>query len=93
VATGDNEAALAAGVFFDDRRGPAEAARWVVDEVLADREDYRRRARAVGLEHYSVERSLSDYRSALANLDRLNGPDSPDNIPRDIRRGMSASPS
>jgi glycosyltransferase involved in cell wall biosynthesis len=85
VATGDNEAALGAGVFFDDRRGPAEAARWVAEEVLPEREEYRRRARAVGLEHYSVERSLRDYRSALANLARLSGGDSPDNIPRDIR--------
>lgn len=71
AAVGDNEAALGAGIFFDDRRGPAEAARWVVEEVLPNREDYRRRARAVGLEHYSLEKSVSDYRAALANLVRL----------------------
>lgn len=93
VATGDNEAALGAGVFFDDRRGPGEAARWVVDEILPKREEYRRRARAVGVEHFSLERSLRDYRSALANLARLSGPDSPGNIPPDIRRGRFSSPS
>lgn len=70
AAIGDNEAAMGAGVFFDDRRGPAEAARWVIEEILPNREDYRRRARAVGLEHYSVERSIRDYRAALENLVR-----------------------
>jgi glycosyltransferase involved in cell wall biosynthesis len=73
AAIGDNEAALAAGLFFDDRRGLAEAARWVVDEVLPGREDYRGRARAVGLEHYSLERSIRDYRAALENLVSLRG--------------------
>ncbi|HEX8240194.1 MAG TPA: glycosyltransferase family 4 protein [Allosphingosinicella sp.] len=70
ASIGDNEAAVREGVFFDDRRGPAEAARWVVEEVLPNREDYRRRARAIGLEHYSVERSIRDYREALAKLAR-----------------------
>lgn len=85
VATGDNAAAVDAGVFFDDRRGPADAARWVVEEILPRREDYRQRARAVGVEHFSLERSLSDYREALANLARLSGRDNPGNNPRDIR--------
>lgn len=92
VATGDNEAALRAGVFFDDSRGSVEAARWVADEVLPKREEYRRRARAVGVEHFSLERSIRDYRSALANLTRLSGPGSPDNIPRDIPRDTFSSP-
>jgi glycosyltransferase involved in cell wall biosynthesis len=68
AATGDNAAAIDAGVFFDDRRGPVEAARWVIEEVLPKREEYRRRARAVGIEHFSLERSISDYRDALAKL-------------------------
>lgn len=68
ASVGDNAAALGAGIFFDDRRGSEEAARWVVDEVLPNREDFRRRARAVGLDHYSLERSVGDYRSALAKL-------------------------
>ncbi|HYW16172.1 MAG TPA: glycosyltransferase family 4 protein [Allosphingosinicella sp.] len=74
AAIGDNHAALDAGVFLDDRRGSAEAARWVVDQILPGREDYRRRARAIGLEHYSIERSIRDYRAALQNLVRLKGP-------------------
>jgi glycosyltransferase involved in cell wall biosynthesis len=74
AAVGDNEAALAAGVFFDDRRGMAEAARWVVDEVLPNREDYRRRARAIGEEHYSLEKSIRAYREALASLPRRPSP-------------------
>lgn len=74
-AIGDNQAALSAGVFFDDRRGPAEAARWVIDAVLPNREEYRARARAVGLEHYSLERSVNDYREALTKLVRPRGGD------------------
>jgi glycosyltransferase involved in cell wall biosynthesis len=70
AAIGDNEAGLGAGVFFDDRRGSAEAARWVVEEILPDREEYRRRARAVGLEHFSLERSIRAYREALTSLAR-----------------------
>ncbi|HEU0100059.1 MAG TPA: glycosyltransferase family 4 protein [Allosphingosinicella sp.] len=70
AAVGDNEAALSEGVFFDDRRGPAEAALWVVDQVLPAREDYRRRARAVGEAHYSLEKSIGAYREALEKLPR-----------------------
>ncbi len=70
AAIGDNKAAVDAGVFFDDRRGPAEAAHWVVEDVLPAREDYRNRARAVGLEHYSLEKSIRAYREALEKLDR-----------------------
>ncbi|HYI41913.1 MAG TPA: glycosyltransferase family 4 protein [Allosphingosinicella sp.] len=81
ASVGDNEAALEAGVFFDDRRGPDEAARWVVEEVLPKREDYRRRARAVGVEHFSLARSISDYRNALANFARLRARDSADALP------------
>ncbi|MGZ8298343.1 MAG: glycosyltransferase [Allosphingosinicella sp.] len=74
AAIGDNEAAVAAGVFFDDSRGSAEAARWVVEDVLPDRDDYRRRARAVGLEHYSLEKSIRAYREALQSLARRSSP-------------------
>jgi glycosyltransferase involved in cell wall biosynthesis len=73
---GDNAAALGAGVFFDDRRGPEDAARWVVEEILPNREEYRRRARAIGVEHFSLERSIRDYRLALGGFARLREPDS-----------------
>ncbi len=77
AAIGDNEAAVGAGVFFDDRRGPDEAARWVVEEVLPGRDEYRRRARAIGEEHFSLDRSIRDYRDALANFTRLGETGSP----------------
>jgi glycosyltransferase involved in cell wall biosynthesis len=77
AAIGDNEAAVSEGVFFDDRRGPAEAARWVVEEVLPEREDYRRRARAIGLEHYSLEKSIRGYREALSKLLQIRGRSQP----------------
>lgn len=73
ASVGDNEAPVAAGVYFDDRRGHSEAARWIVDEVLPNREAYRQRARAVGVERFSLGRSIRDYRDALANLARLSG--------------------
>lgn len=73
ASVGDNEAPVSAGVYFDDRRGHSEAARWIVDEVLPNREAYRQRARAVGVERFSLERSIRDYRDALANLARLSG--------------------
>lgn len=81
ASIGDNEAALRAGVFFDDRRGADEAARWVVEEVLPGREDYRRRARAIGVEHFSLERSVRDYRDALANFARLSERDGAATLP------------
>jgi glycosyltransferase involved in cell wall biosynthesis len=74
LQVGDNALPLAAGVFFDDRRSDLEAARWIVEEVLPNRETYRERARAVGVERLSLGRSVRDYRDALANLARLGGP-------------------
>ena len=58
---GDNEAALGAGVFFDDRRGAASG-RWVIErKSCPTAEEYRRRAPAPRARHYSLEKSLSDY--------------------------------
>jgi glycosyltransferase involved in cell wall biosynthesis len=76
AAVGDNQAPLAAGVFFDDSRGLSEAARWIADAVLPNRQAYRENARSVGVERYSLERSISDYRDALANLQARQGPTS-----------------
>jgi glycosyltransferase involved in cell wall biosynthesis len=70
---GDNSAAVSAGIFFDDSGSDEEAARWIVDTVLPNREDCRQRARAVGVERHSLDRSIRDYRDALANLARLSG--------------------
>ncbi|HEY0111888.1 MAG TPA: glycosyltransferase [Allosphingosinicella sp.] len=81
VAIGDNEAAVAAGVFFDDRRGADEAARWVAEVILPGREEYRRRARAIGEEHFSLDRSIRDYRDALANFARRRELDGPVALP------------
>jgi glycosyltransferase involved in cell wall biosynthesis len=68
AAVGDTEAAIAAGVFLDDGAGPAAAARWMVEEVMPRREEYRARARAVGTERFSLRRSIHDYLAALAPL-------------------------
>ncbi|HEY0130743.1 MAG TPA: glycosyltransferase [Allosphingosinicella sp.] len=77
VAVGDTGAALAAGVFLDDALGAAAAARWLVEEVMPRREDYRTRARAVGTERFSLRRSIDDYLAALAPVANDRRPGAP----------------
>ena len=62
---GDNQTALAQGVFFDEQRGLDEGARWVAETVLPEREAFRERARRVGVDRFSLDRSVCDYRIAL----------------------------
>jgi glycosyltransferase involved in cell wall biosynthesis len=62
---GDPGAALAQGVFFDDRCGLAEAAQWVVSHILPDRVSLRERARQVGVENFSLEGSIQAYLKAV----------------------------
>lgn len=67
AAVGDNRAATEAGVFFDEEKaGIAAAAEWAATRVLPERESFRERARAVGLEFFSLRRSVQDYAAALA---------------------------
>jgi glycosyltransferase involved in cell wall biosynthesis len=68
AAVGDTQAAVDAGVFFDDRKGVAAAARWLADEVLPNREAFRVRARQAGLAQFSLSRSVSDYLAAIEPL-------------------------
>lgn len=92
AAVGDNAAAIQAGVFLDEEHGPDGAAAWVVRDVLPQREEMRQRARAVGALHFSLERSIEDYRRALERLaGLLSGPDSPGNIPSHTPPGTPAS--
>lgn len=74
-AVGDTGAATQAGVFFPDEAGPAAAARWLVEEILPRREEYRARARAVGVERFSLSRSVDDYLQAVAPLSQLQRPE------------------
>jgi glycosyltransferase involved in cell wall biosynthesis len=67
-AVGDTAAAKAAGLFFDDSAGVDSAAQWLVDEVLPHREAYRSRARAAGIEGFSLRRSVEDYLAAIEPL-------------------------
>jgi glycosyltransferase involved in cell wall biosynthesis len=73
AAIGDTGAVAADGLFFDDAGGgTAEAARWLVEDVLTKRESYRDRTRAAGQAHFSLGRSIEDYARALEPL-RGNG--------------------
>ncbi len=46
------------------------AATWVVERFMNDSEATRLRARALGVEHFSLSRAVSDYQKALESLDR-----------------------
>jgi hypothetical protein len=72
---GDTAAAVEAGVFFPDDAGVEAAAQWAVTQVLPQRESFRVRARQVGLDRFSLARSVADYRAAIALL-QSRGPDS-----------------
>jgi glycosyltransferase involved in cell wall biosynthesis len=72
---GDTAAAVEAGVFFPDNGGVEAAAQWAVTKVLPQRESFRERARQVGLDRFSLARSVADYRAAIALL-RSRGADS-----------------
>lgn len=75
AAVGDTASATEAGVFFADEAGPAAAARWLIEEILPRREEYRARARAIGVERFSLRRSVDDYLEAVAPLSHLRRPE------------------
>lgn len=62
---GDTGPAEAAGLLLPDHEGPERAARWLVEEILPERERYRDEARRIGLAHFSLEKSVADYAGAL----------------------------
>lgn len=68
AAVGHTAPAIEAGVFLDEAAVPDEAARWVVDVVLPNRDRMRSDARAVGLDHFSLHRSVEDYLCAIAAM-------------------------
>jgi len=55
-------------VRFMDTDELFDVANWFVDDVLKEREKYRRQCREAGLEKYSLEGSVQSYVEALANL-------------------------
>ncbi|MEG3085548.1 glycosyltransferase family 4 protein [Sphingomonas sp. PB2P12] len=66
AAIGDVRSAVAAGVFMDENAGHDAAAKWLEERLMAaDAEDFRRRARAIGLAHFSLDRAVGDYATAL----------------------------
>jgi glycosyltransferase involved in cell wall biosynthesis len=69
---GDTSGAIADGVFMDDRMGPDAAARWLVEDILPRREDYRARARTIATEVFSLSRSVEDYLRAIQPVERLS---------------------
>ncbi len=68
AAVGDTRDAVRAGVFIDEGEGAERAAAWVLDEVMPTRQRYRQVCRAVGIERFSLRRSVEDYRRALSSI-------------------------
>lgn len=65
AAVGDTSAIVDQQLFLDDASGTPSAARWLLDEVMPNRDGYRDRARAAGREQFSLARSVEDYDRAL----------------------------
>lgn len=65
---GDTATAERAGVFRDEAIGSEAAADWLADVILPRRDAFRAEARRVGVERFSLARSVSDYLEALAPL-------------------------
>jgi glycosyltransferase involved in cell wall biosynthesis len=68
AAIGDTTAVVEQGLFLDDSDGRAEAAKWLVEEIMPRRDSYRERARAAGQAQFSLARSVEDYVRALEPL-------------------------
>jgi glycosyltransferase involved in cell wall biosynthesis len=68
ASVGDTKTAVAEGLFFPDDAGVGAAAEWVVRDVMPHREDFRTRARAVGVRSFSLQRSIDDYYRAIEPL-------------------------
>ena len=68
---GRHDDAIDAAAFFDEDRGLDAAAQWVTDSLLPQREEFRRRARAVGVAQFSLEKSVDDYLRPLEHLKGL----------------------
>ncbi len=60
AAIGDTAPAVEAGVLLDEGAGPNAAAEWFARQ-FGNRRAVAQRARDVGCEHFSLERSVSDY--------------------------------
>ena len=73
AGVGNTAAAISEGVFLDDQTGSAAAAKWVVDQVLPKREEFRAKARSIGVEHYSLASTVEEYRRAISGGPSASG--------------------
>ena len=65
AAAGHSRTAVDADVFFADSAGPDAAADWLLTTMIPNRAEMAGRARAVGLECFSLEASVRDYVAGL----------------------------
>ncbi|MES1926953.1 glycosyltransferase [Salinisphaera sp. T31B1] len=70
----DNSVGFLTAVLTDEALDAA--VHWFLDEVLRQRERFRARCRAVGLEHFSLERSADQYQAAFQELQASACPNS-----------------
>jgi glycosyltransferase involved in cell wall biosynthesis len=60
--------ALSPDVFFDDNADPDAAAEWLLGSVMPRRAAVSTRARAVGVQFFSIDASVRDYRAGIVGL-------------------------
>jgi glycosyltransferase involved in cell wall biosynthesis len=65
-AIGETSDLVRHGLFLDEGRGIEDSARWLLEDVLPQRERYRELARARGVQNFSLRRTLQDYAGAIA---------------------------
>jgi glycosyltransferase involved in cell wall biosynthesis len=65
AGVGDTRPIMEAGLFRDEADGPAASARWFIEELMPRREEYRARAREIGLSHFSLGQTVDSYLTAL----------------------------
>lgn len=70
---GETAAAVDGGLFFDDSLGPEAAASWMVEQVLPRRVAFAAEARRVGVESFSLDRTVQQYLHAFAGLPQAAG--------------------
>lgn len=70
---GEAAAVVEAGLFFDDALGADAAASWMAEQVLPRRAAIAAEARRVGVQSFSIERTVDQYLQTFAGLPPASG--------------------
>jgi len=70
AAVGDTGPAIAAGLFLDDSEGAESAADWLLNDVIPNRDAIGRVARRIGVECFSLDRTVKQYLEVFESVGR-----------------------